>query len=175
MFERLRLNAKDTLMSRVEIDPESGCWIWVGYVGTNGYGTITFENRTRQAHRMSYETFVGPIPEGLDIDHSCHRPETCAGGKSCPHRRCINPDHLSPMTRENNARRGCKCAVTHCPKGHEYTLENTWFNTRGSRQCRICGVASSHHRYVENSERINRIRRERYAARKALIASPKNQ
>lgn len=73
-------------------DPHTGCWNWTGAL-TKGYGRIKVGGRTRIAHRVVYERLVGPIPEGLHLDHLCVNP------------RCIRPEHLEPVTtRENNRR-----------------------------------------------------------------------
>jgi hypothetical protein len=68
---------------------ECGCWIFTGYILPNGYGQIHAKNTTL-AHRASYEVFCGPIPEGMDVMHSCDV------------KACINPDHLSVGTRAVN-------------------------------------------------------------------------
>ena len=86
------------------------------------------------AHRFSYELFRGNIPAGLTVDHLCKNTA------------CVNPYHLEVVTqRENNLRgnnwAGINSRKTHCPKGHEYTKENTviWDNgSNGARRCKIC-------------------------------------
>jgi hypothetical protein len=70
------------------------CWLWTGAVGSSGHGRIRPHGRLLQAHRWVYELLVGPIPEGLDLDHLCRI------------RRCVNPDHLEPVTRQLNLARG---------------------------------------------------------------------
>jgi hypothetical protein len=62
----------------------------------NGYGRIYFEGKLTGAHIASYRMFVGPIPEGFDLDHICHDPDECDAGENCPHRACVNPAHLEP-------------------------------------------------------------------------------
>lgn len=79
-----------TLLHRARLD-ENGCWIWVGSKDTGGYGLISRDCRTSKAHRISYQAFVGPIPDGLVICHSCDTPA------------CINPDHLRAGTMKDNA------------------------------------------------------------------------
>jgi hypothetical protein len=82
------------------------------------------------AHRFAWETFVGPIPEGLVIDH------VLAAG--CTHRNCVNPDHLEPVTQLENMWRGLHTQKTHCANGHPRTTENTIYRRDGSRRCRRC-------------------------------------
>lgn len=112
----------------------SACWLWTGRMGGSGYGY--FEDGP--AHRWSYEFCVGPIPEGIELDHTCHKPESCLGGPTCPHRRCINPDHLEPVTGAENTRRAGPATKTHCVHGHLYDEANTVRSGKGRRVCREC-------------------------------------
>jgi transcriptional regulator with XRE-family HTH domain len=83
----------ERLAAKTEVDA-NGCWIWLGRINGFGYGEIKCGERRLKAHRVSYEHHVGPIPEGLDLDHLCRvRP-------------CVNPEHLEPVTRSENVRRG---------------------------------------------------------------------
>lgn len=72
----------------------SRCWTHTGYVMPNGYGQVRVAGKTMLVHRAAYEILVGPIPAGLDLDHLCRN------------RACYNPDHLEPVTRKENLRRG---------------------------------------------------------------------
>ncbi len=141
--------ALDRFLELVEVQP-NGCWEWKGSLTTEGYGQFGDEFRVYASHRWAYENYIGPIPEGLVLDHTCHKRETCDGGNTCVHRRCVNPEHLEPVTTQENHRRGwgrigrgCAAngakqkAKTHCPQGHEYTPENTYVKN-GRRHCRIC-------------------------------------
>ncbi len=118
-----------------------GCWLWTAHL-SKGYGLLRLNGRkgpTVSAHRFAYELLVGPIPEGLDLDHLCRV------------RACVYPDHLEPVTRSVNLRRGIGPALmskrnrgrhkTHCMRGHPYDLFNTAINSRGARSCRACRTA----------------------------------
>jgi hypothetical protein len=112
-----------------------GCWQWLGARGGSGsaYGVFGKGGRGNSgyAHRWSYEHFVGPIPDGYDIDHLCRNPT------------CVNPAHLEAVPHRENLRRGdtfaaANAAKTHCKHGHEFTEENTYITSSGSRSCRRC-------------------------------------
>jgi hypothetical protein len=125
--------------------PELGpCYFWTGAKMSGGYGSFGVENRrVVLAHRWVYEHFRGPIPDGLEIDHLCHNGSGCPGGITCPHRLCVNPEHLEAVTRRVNCLRGespsaIHARKTHCPQGHPYVGENLYITSTGGRQCRIC-------------------------------------
>lgn len=115
------------LLSRIAVS-SSGCWEWTGARRPDGYGVL---NGVR-AHRLVYEAKVGPIPEGLDLDHLCRV------------RHCVNPDHLEPVTRRVNTLRGegpaaVKARQTHCVNGHLLAGDNLYVHPkRGTRNCRTC-------------------------------------
>lgn len=107
-----------------------GCWIWQATTNEFGYGRLTIEGRTLYAHRVSYEAFVGPIPDGLHLDHLCRVTS------------CVNPAHLEPVTCQINTLRGEGFAAKNaqkdeCPSGHPYNAENT-YHCKGRRYCRTC-------------------------------------
>lgn len=120
----------------------SGCWLWQGYIDPSGYGRFQRgRGLSPMAHRYSYEEFIGPIPDGLQLDH--------VKARGCVHRHCVNPEHLEPVTLKENQMRGdafvaANAAKTHCPQGHPFTDENT--ATRpdrpGHRECRTCARAA---------------------------------
>lgn len=122
---------------------EDGCWEWTGLLTEAGYGRASSPFKTQKAHRWAYLALVGPA-DGLGLDHLCHnRDAACLGGIACPHRRCVNPVHLEPVTNAVNVLRGKTLAgrhkaKTHCPDDHEYTPENTLTDSLGRRSCRRC-------------------------------------
>lgn len=118
-----RQDPKQRFVSYVRIG-RNNCWNWQNHLDPNGYGRFVLDDKNRAAHRVSYEFFVGPIPNGLHIDHLCDN------------RGCVNPTHLKPATPKENLRRA-RAKITHCPQGHPYSEENTFLN-RGRRQCREC-------------------------------------
>lgn len=129
------------LSSHIAVSP-SGCWMW-DRLNWAGYGSPVGLHGTHMTpHRAVYLLLIGPIPDGLDLDHVCHDPESCPGGVGCPHRACVNPAHLAPATRSANLRRGNagrrQRDRTHCVHGHEYTAGNTYTCPRGKRECRTC-------------------------------------
>ena len=82
------------------------CWPWLGYVHPNGYGQFG-RGAERLPHRIAYQYLIGPIPDGLVLDHLCHTADPqCADTVNCRHRRCCNPEHLEPVTRFENIARG---------------------------------------------------------------------
>lgn len=113
----------------------SGCWYWTAATEPrDGRPLVHWEGRARKAYRVTYEIVRGPIPGGLDLDHLCHSSAPC--NEPCPHRRCVNPEHLEPVTRGENLRRESR-KVTHCPAGHPYDAWNTRL-IDDHRKCRAC-------------------------------------
>lgn len=118
------------LLSRCVIDGE--CVICTGFQDSGGYVRVRCGGNLRPvAHRAMYEAFVGPIPEGLTIDHLCRRPA------------CVNPAHLEAVTmRENTLRADTastrNAAKTHCLRGHPFDPENTGIGGKGERVCLAC-------------------------------------
>ena len=113
------------------------CWLWLGSVNADGYGNFGSERRGPivKAHKFSYELHHGPVPDGLELDHLCHV------------RRCVNPEHLEPVTHAENVRRALpRTPRTHCNEGHAFTPENTGWH-HGRRFCRECNRAYQRARY----------------------------
>lgn len=144
---------------------ESGCWEWQSTVTKGGYPTFGIPGGRADgswgmvyAHRWIYEQVHGEIPDGLHIGHRCHDESDCAGGEGCRHRRCVNPEHLAPMTPQENLLAGRTIAArhaakTHCPRGHRYEGDNLILDG-GSRKCRECKRRRS--RAIDRRRRLAR-------------------
>lgn len=114
-----------------KIDASGDCWEWMAYRSKTGYGYVKDGRSPRSAHLVVYETLVGGVPDGLELDHLCRN------------HRCVNPDHLEPVTHKENVARGASTTAhaartNHCINGHEFTLANTYIRPNGNRACRAC-------------------------------------
>lgn len=122
--------------------PDLGpCWLWTTTASTtNGYPQFRHGRRMVLAYRFAYETIVGPIPDGLQLDHLCHNQSGCEGGPDCLHRKCVNPGHLEPVTNdENAARRAGMHYAPMCRAGlHKMIENNVRITDIGLRICRTC-------------------------------------
>jgi len=134
------------------------CWIFLGARSGKGYGCTSVSGKTKSAHRVSYAANVGTIPDGVAIDHTCHDPAVCVGGK-CVHRLCVNPAHLIATTVQENSARQTPAAATHCIHGHLYTDLTTGISD-GRRYCKTCRS--------ERSAEAARVRPERHARSRAI-------
>lgn len=113
------------------VEPNSGCWIWLKQETTGGYAGFSFSWNPRKqgyGHIFSYELVFGLVPSGLELDHLCRI------------RLCVNPYHLEAVTHLENVRRSVRIIgvptaeyrrnMTHCKRGHEFTIENTSWRSR---------------------------------------------
>lgn len=134
MRERPKRQTIDRFLGKVWIRKVDECWPWLAGISNDGYGKFFINGKQTGAHRAAYELWVGTIPEGLELDHLCRN------------RSCVNPNHLEPVTKRENTRRGFSPWVenarkTHCPKGHEYNQRNTYslpHKIDANRYCRMC-------------------------------------
>ncbi len=108
-----------------------GCWEWSRYINTNGYGVVYIGGRNFYAHRASYTRFHGEIPAGLVIDHLCRNTK------------CLNPEHLEPVTDQENYLRGEAPGAAAqregaCRRGHPRAEYGRTYGPR--TQCAACAA-----------------------------------
>lgn len=137
-MEKYELRPRDIERFKGKIIRSDGCWTWSGsHFTKTGYTVFNMPMRDgvwrpTVGHRVSYQIFKGPIPDGLVLDHLCRN------------RGCINPDHLEAVHQRTNALRGESPAAhqakqTHCLRGHEFTPGNTYIKPgTNKRECREC-------------------------------------
>lgn len=119
--------------SKVEFT--DSCWTWAR-TRVRGYGQFSIKGVRSYSHRLAYELLVGPIPEGLVLDHLCRNTA------------CVNPQHLEPVSQKVNVDRGelaerqsqLARAATHCRNGHR-RAGNTYTTSQGYTGCTLCLVA----------------------------------
>ena len=122
------------------IKPELGkCWVWIAGKDKYGYGKFSFKNRKVLAHKLSYIMSIGPVPNGLVLDHLCEN------------RACSRPEHLQPVTDKVNLLRGNTAASNHaiktcCPREHLLEIPNLVPSQLklGRRSCLSCARANSY-------------------------------
>lgn len=124
------------LAVKIAVNPGTGCWEWTAVRQPDGYGKAKWNGRMVSVHRLGYQLLVGPIPEGLEIDHLCRV------------RNCVNPSHMEPVTHAENVRR-TYAAIDggregECVNGHTIAL----VGIRRSGQCAQCSREATR-RYVQ--------------------------
>lgn len=144
MFDKL----PERIANKIMPEPNTGCWLWDAALTRGGYGCVGISKHkpnakgrspVGRAHRVVYEILIGKIPDGLDLDHLCRVPS------------CVNPDHLEPVTRSVNLRRGIGpeknkarlAASISCKNGHPWNKDNTSFYVdRDGYKIRVCKTCS---------------------------------
>lgn len=161
----------ERIADKISPEPNSGCWIWTGCevrAGV-GYGKAFWCGKQYRAHRLVYEILRGPISDGLTIDHLCRV------------RCCVNPDHLEPVSIQENIQRGVRYRYfspdlnpqTHCWRGHPLLGDNLYIKTNGRRRCQACHRISNrkYTRRPEIRERRNRHKRQKRQELRELKAA----
>jgi hypothetical protein len=157
----ITVNQLPEYITRRLVKPWVDCWIWSGAT-EKGYGRVVIDDKRVRVHRHVYELLIGPVPEGLELDHLCRV------------RACFNPAHLEPVTSQENLRRSAPWRVrsstqrrkrriknppkprvirTHCSRGHEFTPENTYMASDGWRRCLICHKAADRKRWQRDKDK----------------------
>ena len=116
-----------------KVNKTDSCWNWTAGKSDRGYGKFSLNYKHKYAHRVSYELLKGLIPKGLELDHLCRNTS------------CVNPSHLEAVSHAENMKRGLTGKInnynkrkTHCPQGHEFNKNNTYYRKTGWRDCRMC-------------------------------------
>ena len=124
------------VLNKIEPEPNSGCWLWIGCRNSKGYGMISVGGTMLVAARVVYEHTRGPIPPGLELDHLCRTPP------------CVNPDHVEPVThRENMLRSPTAAPAVHARQTaciHGHALDGL---TAQGRRCLTCKRADGKRLY----------------------------
>jgi hypothetical protein len=121
--------------------------MWTGTIGSGGYGVFRTGGADApylKAHRVVWAELVGPIPDGLELDHLCKV------------RHCVNPDHLEPVTgAENRARSASPSRVNstkmRCKHDHPLSGDNLYVTPKGYRQCRTC-LRAARERFLQRKK-----------------------
>lgn len=121
MHKSTTQSIEQRIADRTTVDPDTGCWNWTGRKTHDGYGRTEHQGAT-YVHRISYELFVGPIPQGYEVDHLCRNTS------------CCNPAHLEPVTKAENLARRVRLKT--CRREHDET--SMYVDIRGRRRCREC-------------------------------------
>lgn len=150
-MEQVNGTLTERFWRKVVVDAETGCWTWTGKRGHNGYGYWHWDeggtkpNTQRLVHRVVYTVLVGPIPDGLTIDHLCRN------------QLCVNPQHLEAVPQGENTRRGTgpvaiNARKTHCIRGHDLSGPAVYVRPDGrGRDCRECKRAANARRAQEKA------------------------
>jgi hypothetical protein len=103
-----------------------GCWLWTGLKASGGYGRIKIDGTHQQVHRVAYEMHIGPIPDGLQLDHLCRN------------KACVNPDHLEPVTQRENILRSDNMAARWARRTECHVCGGPFTIQANRRACLAC-------------------------------------
>jgi len=136
------------IFQKIEVDPDTDCWIWTGAKIGNRYGAFRYKNQTITMHRFLYAWLIEPLPLGSGngvpvLDHT-----------TCDNPACCNPNHLTLGTQKRNVLRGGSPSAdnarkTHCKRGHllPATPNELWGKNRKGRRCIPCRRINAKRRY----------------------------
>ena len=136
----------DRIREKIQIDPMTGCWVWIAALDRNGYGRVRWGNGAKFSHRVVFELLTDIPVQGLELDHLCRKVA------------CCNPDHLEAVSHGENVKRGVAGIALKrkysqhlwCPKGHPLFGPNLYAATtkRGyvNKMCRECRARNSRER-----------------------------
>lgn len=155
--------AKVSMQPCPQMSNAGDCWVWTGATDGGGrYGSIGYARKVWRTHRLAYTLLVGPVPDGMDLDHLCRVTL------------CCNPAHLEPVTHQTNIHRGVSiqarnAAKTHCHRGHELAGDNLRVRVSdGGRVCLAC-------ERINYENRQAKIRRGEITRRGGQIGRPRGQ
>ncbi len=141
----------ERIVSRFQVQP-NGCWHHPSVPTAKGYAQTKYGwpvAKSTLIHRLSWMHYKGDIPEGMVLDHMCHNPAECEGGNNCPHRRCVNPDHLQLVSAEENNSKTVRVYEyrNECVNGHS-TENNVGKTSTGKRYCITCNKEQKQESYL---------------------------
>jgi len=135
------------IAARIDQRGPEECWPWTGKLTEKGYARICLNGRRTTVHRYLYEVYVGPVPNGLVLDHLCRV------------RHCVNPAHLEPVSNRENVLRGIgptavNAKRVYCLFGHLFDEANTMKARNGGRLCRTCRNRDQRAAFQRRKERL---------------------
>lgn len=139
MAQHIKIHTCESILAKTTVAGK--CRLWIGAKTDSGYGLVRHHGKTRRVHRVMYEIKHGPIPPGLDIDHTC---ET---------KLCVNTRHMDLVTRGENVRRYYRRRAT-CRNGHPRLAENVSVRLKERGRtvvaCLVCSRAMDQRRRLRN-------------------------
>lgn len=159
----MQLDSIDVSRFWEKVSKTDNCWNWTGQKSEKGYGLFSVQRKRKRAHQIAYLLSVGPIPDGLQLDHLCRN------------KSCVNPEHLEPVTSRENTMRGIKYRVytqgkprkrkEFCKYGHPMSGDNLYIRPNGQNSCKTCLREAAKRNFSKESHRKSRAK---YLKRKRI-------